>query len=156
MEKRALTGMLIVLAILFSRPLYGYICGYEKLYRKGTDTMVDLLFDQPESPPGVSAGELFLMGPQIAFPKFYTTEQILLECIRSWEAKSSAWDLIWETNPQDNWAPMLQSWYLLNMASFFKLSTLKHLRFIPSGLSITALVAFLPSIMEKPGYTLKT
>ena len=94
--------------------------------------MVELLFDWHMPPPGLSQGELFLMGPILAFQKLFPTEQKLLQSIRTWEAGENPCDLIWETGLSDCWIPMTQCWCLLSMASFFKLTTLKHVRFIPA------------------------
>ncbi len=125
---RILASMALIIS--FSPSAQGYVIAYTKLYRKNTDTIVDLIYDCHMPSKEVKAAELHLLGPKLASHKLFPTEQKVLNLIRAWEKKGSECDLIWETAICDYWPPSI--WCLLTMASFFKLHKMKSVHFIPA------------------------
>ena len=134
MKKNILMLSCFVLTASFSKSTYAYISGYTKLHRKNTGTVVDLIGHSYESLKRISVGELLLMGPECAFQRLFATEQKFLNSIRKWEAESTTCDLIWETALCDDWNLSARYfWCLLSMPSFFKLTTMNYVHFIPAN-----------------------
>ncbi len=127
MKIRAFLLSLIILGMI-SGSSKAYVYGYKKLYRKSTNTVVELLYDYHQPIADIIPREFYKLDLNTAIKKFYPTEQKFLEVLQKWEADSFECDLIWEKAA----FPEFLSEVFIGMPPFLGIDKMKHVNYIPA------------------------
>lgn len=117
-----------------------YVYGYKRIYRESTNTTVDLLYDIQIPVPDLTTEEFCALSCEEAKKKLYPTEQKILNFLQEWEKNGYACDLIWESAASKSsytyYYPPVTPCFL-GLDTFFGLTSMKSLTFIPSNMHRT-------------------